>query len=222
MSMKKITILATAALVIAITGCATNSSVPESKKYTSNISNTENIKKQRKYREPIMPEGDALQLDGFEEGNYFQAIGNSWDEYGIHDLSLSAKLTMNWHSEGTTAGLWKYDAATKNSSKQATFYCDALIKSDWTGYKYMTFTIDNTEAFSINLYLATQTTDAWTLSETPIYTVPSGEHLVVIKLTNDDGTPFISNCQDIKRVMINIDGEHAAGSLMIDNICIVK
>ena len=208
--MKKIiAILSTAALLVAITSCA--STKTEVAPATDAAATDETV--------PCInnpaPKADVLLLDGFEEGNYWQAVGDSWDQWGAHNLSLEAETQEDWATEGSTGGSWVFDEATSDSSKQACFFCDALAEVDWTAYKYIYIDVKNINSEPIEMGLAVQA-GSWTWYQTEAQKLGIGENK---NIKFDLGC--ITSADDkalINRGIFQVLGENKGGTILVDNI----
>ena len=211
--MKKIIgILSATALVLAATSCASTKAESKTAEDAAATPATEAV---ACINNPA-PTGDVLLLDSFEEGNYWQAVGDTWDQWGAHNLSLEAETTENYATDGTTGAAWTFDEATADTSKQATFFCDALVEVDWSAYKYAYIDVKNTNTEPIELQLAVQATDGWTWYQTESQKMGIGEN----KNVKFD-LSFITKPEDatlIKRGMFNVVGENKGGTILGDNI----
>jgi hypothetical protein len=224
MNMKKIlAILSATALVFAVAGCASTK-----KAATKDDAKADAAPAVATINNPD-PTGEIELLDGFEEGNYWQAVGDSWDQWGSHNLSLAAETTDKWASEGTTAGEWQFDVHAAGTSQQSCFFCDALADVDWTGAKYLVCDINNINSEPIQMNVAVQASDAWSWSQTAILTLGVGVNKnVMFDLCNGilDGSnnaiPAIVGIDQIKRGIIQVVGENKGGTIYIDNIRLVR
>lgn len=180
-------------------------------------------KKQKKVKavtvENAMPEGEVTLLDGFEEGNFWLAVGDSWDQWGSHNLSLEAEDTTEWFSEGTTGAIWTYDIATENTSCQASFYTNSLIETDWTGVKYLVLDVYNPNPETIGMKASTQNGVDWVWSSTDDVEIPSG---ITKNVCFDFTVHGIGEAQQIACCIIDVTGENKGGFIYVDNIRIVR
>lgn len=167
------------------------------------------------FTEAEIPAGEAIVMDDFEEGNFWYAVADSWDEWGSHNLSLSAELTDNWGTEGPTSIEFMYDLAGPESSMQSSFCCDQPLETDWTGAKFAVFNINNLESFDVQLNVALQNTDGWVWSQSADILFPPGEHLAVFAIDSFVGL------EDVKRMIINVTGENPGGTLLVDNYRVI-
>lgn len=213
---KMITIMTAAALVLAVTSCAStkkaDAPAADGKETVACINNPD-------------PTGNVELLDSFEEGNYWQAVGDTWDQWGAHNLSLEAETTDAWATEGTNSASWTFDVAGPDTSKQACFFCDALIDVDWTGAKYLVADVNNINKEPISLSVAVQATDGWTWSQTAPITVGVGVNKnVMFDLVTGVGSKGtgIDGPEMIKRGIIQVVGENAGGTIYVDNIRLVR
>ena len=209
--MKKISaILGAAAAVLLVAGCASTGSAPKASGGESAsvpcINNPE-------------PKGDVMVLDSFEEGNYWQAVGDTWDQWGSHNLSLEADVVDDWASDGDYCAKWTFDIATKETSCQASSFCNALLETDWTDVKYLVLDAKVITDEPITLKANTQNGVDWNWSSTDTVTLGIGENKNV---TFDFTKHGISHAEQIACAIIDVTGENNGGDILIDNIRIVR
>lgn len=218
--MKKIiAILSTAALLIAVTSCASTKSDAKAAEEPAVkcINNPD-------------PTGQVELLDSFEEGNYWLAVGDTWDQWGSHNLSLVADTTDKWATDGTTAGEWQFDTHATGTSQQSCFFCDNLVDNDWTGAKAVVCDINNINAEPIKINLAVQAGDGWAWSQTAqdvVLGVGVNKNVtfdLVNGVLDSSNNPIagIVNPELIHRGIIEVIGENKGGTIYIDNIRLVR
>jgi hypothetical protein len=177
-----------------------------------------------------VPSGEVTLIDNFEDGNYWAAVGDSWDKWGSHNLSLEAELYDQWGSDGPTSGDWLFDKIPAKGG-QATFFSDQLILTDWTGMKYIAIDVNNPQNTSFTMCFSCQTTDGWQWTQTKPAEVAPGVSTIIFDLTKDilDGANVpvkaIPGQDQVKRAMFNVvtfgkDG--GAGRFYADNIRVIK
>jgi len=173
-----------------------------------------------------LPAGEVILLDNFEEGMFWNAVGDSWDQWGSHNYSLEAELTETWKSEGTYGMECVFEPFP--DGKMATWFCDQLLEPDWTGVKYFVIDVNNPGKEPFTLVFSCQTTDNWTWSQTKGYEVPPGVSTVVFDLTKDifDGSgqkiKEIPGLHQVKRAMFNIVKFKDIKSFYVDNVRVIK
>jgi hypothetical protein len=176
------------------------------------------------------PAGDVVLVDNFEDGNYWASVGSSWDQWGSHNLSLEAELYDKWGTDGGTSAYWVFDTIPAKGG-QATFFCDQLLQTDWTGAKYIVLDINNPETESFTLCFSCQTTDGWKWTQTKAVEVKPGVSTIIFDLTKDlmDGAnapvPSISGIDQMKRAMFNVltfGQKGGSGHFYADNIRLIK
>jgi hypothetical protein len=203
-------ILACAALVFAAASCGTTSAA-------KNAGQNE-----AKYVEPVLPSTEMTVLDDLSDGNYWQAVGDSWDKWGTHNLSLSVELSdtvfKGWPTIGTQSLDCVMEAAPASSSKQACWFCDSLANTDWTGTKYVAMDIYNPEKFEFALSFVIQATNAWTWCQSDTVKVPSGRHMVLFDVSKFGD----SNLADVKRAIFQSINENPGGHFYAGNIRLYK
>ncbi len=180
--------------------------------------------KKKKSKTPVtvqeMPAGEVSSLDSFEEGNFWLAVGDSWDQWGAHNLSLEADTTEDWSTDGTTSAVWTYDIATADTSKQASFYTNSLVETDWTGVKYLVVDVYNPNDYALQLKGNVQNGVDWAWSSSEKVEVPAGS--IVQNLTFDFTTNGIAFAEQIACCIIDVCEENPGGTFYIDNIRIVR
>lgn len=167
-----------------------------------------------------VPEGEVILLDDFEEGTqYWNHVGDAWDQWGSHNLSIDSGITDEWGTEGEHSGEWEFDVAGPDTSKQATFTCYSLVETDWTGVKYLVADINNISGQDLTINSAVQNGVDWNWSQTPDVLVPAGVNINVIFDYTVNG---ITEAQQIACGMIQVMGENEGGTILVDNIRLVK
>jgi hypothetical protein len=227
-------ILAVFAALAAFIGCASTPSSGTSSQASATAQQaTTEAKPVPEPAKPVqaaLPAGDVLLLDNFEDGNYWVAVKDSWDQWGAHNLSLEAELYEKWGTDGPTSGDWVFDKIPA-AGGQATFYCDQLIETNWTGAKYIVIDINNPQAEALTICFSCQTTDGWKWTQTKTLEAPPGISTLVFDLTKDllDGsnTPVkaIDGIDQMKRAMFNVvkyGKNGGSGRFYVDNIRLIK
>lgn len=123
-------------------------------------------KKSKKVKAPKLqtidlPTTNMLLLDNFEDGNYWYGVGNSWDQWGSHNLSLTADLSTDWGTDGATSLKCTNEPATADTSKQATWCCNSPIETDLSAYNWCAVDVYNPGTDKYNLSIAIQNGDDW-------------------------------------------------------------
>ena len=211
-SMKKFNVLVVLiAVMIMLAGCA---SKPEQTE-TAAVEEAAPVETVASYTELEMPAGEAVLMDNFEEGNFWYAVADSWDQWGSHNLSLTAELSSSWGTDGGTSLECVYDIAGPATSMQASFCCDQPLETDWTGAKFVVMDINNVEKHDVQLNVAVQATDGWTWTQSADLVFPPGEHLGVFAIDSFAGL------EAVKRMIINVTGENPGGTVLIDNYRVI-
>ncbi len=175
-----------------------------------------------------IPEGEEVMLDNFEDGNFWSAVGDSWDQWGAHNWSIDADTTDEWKTEGDYGAFWEWDVNLGPPSNQATFFCDQLIETDWTGVVAVVIDIKNEGDAPFEVQFNSQTTDGWAWSQTATHVIPPGEFTVVFDLTKDlvDGASVaieaIPGMEDFKRAMFTVVKSEGPTRMLVDNIRLIK
>lgn len=129
-------------------------------------------KKAKKVKAPKLqtidlPTTPMLLLDNFEDGNYWYGVGNSWDQWGSHNLSLTADLSTDWGTDGPTSLKCTNEPATADTSKQATWCCNSPIETDLSAYNWCAVDVYNPGTDKYNLSIAVQNGDDWAWDQSP-------------------------------------------------------
>ncbi|MCQ2573088.1 MAG: hypothetical protein MJ182_04255 [Treponema sp.] len=95
-------------------------------------------------------------LDDFEDGNYWYGVGDSWDQWGSHNLSIAAGVVKDWASTGSHCLKAIMEPAGPETSKQATWCCNSLIENNLSGFKWVEVTVNNPQDFDFELNIAIQ------------------------------------------------------------------
>lgn len=175
-----------------------------------------------------IPDGEVVALDTFEEGNFWSAVGDSWDQWGAHNWSIDADVTEEWKSEGDYGAYWEWDVNLGPPSNQATFFCDQLVETDWSGVIAIVIDINNNGEGAVDIQFNSQTTDGWSWSQSATQVIPPGIHTVVFDLTKDlvDGSntaiEAIPGMDDFKRAMFTVVKSEGPTRILVDNIRLIK
>lgn len=103
-----------------------------------------------------LPDTASFPLDDFEDGNYWYGVGDSWDQWGSHNLSIAAGVVKDWASNGTHSLKCIMEPATADTSKQATFCCNSLVENNLAGFKWVEVTVYNPNDWEYELNIAVQ------------------------------------------------------------------
>ncbi len=210
-------VIFTLAFTLSMFSCTTTSNISSVKEKTAEP-NQESSKNVHAIHN-VLPDGDIELLDSFEEGNFWQAEGESY--------ATDADLTEDWSSEGEVSGLWQFMSIPQEEN--AVFYCEGLIDTNWTGAKYFIFDVNNTLSKSITVQLAIEAGKTKETTYTEKVTLGSGLNTNVMfsllnQTTDENGlqVPGITEADNIKKAMIVIYGKALSGELNIDNIRLIR
>ena len=167
------------------------------------IEETEEVSTVDTFDENGLPIGQYVCMEDFEDGNYWMAVGNSWND---GDTSIDDETTEEWGTSGPTSLKCIY--TTKHAEfEKAGFYCDAPLESDWTDAKYVVIDVFNPNEYDISIALVLQTGDNWTWNQTEAAICPPGIHSLVFDISKTEdkdaigrmivylfGTPEESGC----------------------------
>lgn len=202
--MKRITsFIFTAAIILTATGCTSTKTEqipvePEPKVEAA-------VPAKPGYKEPVMPEGEEILLDDFSEGNYWDAVGSSWDNDDAH---------QNLISDCDIKGEKLYCTATvpeHGSTRTAFWMCNNLIETDWTDVNYIACEVDNKCGFILEFCFTLQTTDSWNWHQFKNTVLPEGKHTILLNFNKDlnsgkfrDADDKNSYLSDVKRLNIAV------------------
>ncbi|MCQ2576611.1 MAG: hypothetical protein MJ162_07685 [Treponema sp.] len=176
--MKKYLLTLSAAMIaMALTSCG-------SKPAPTSTTNTEAPEVAVNTNSIIMelPATEEFLLDDFEDGNYFEGVGNSWDQWGSHNLSLTASLSKDWKTTGEYSLKCTMEPATAETSKQATWCCYSPIESDLSAFNWCAVDVYVPGPDSFNLSIAVQNGIDWAWDQSDAITVEPGTHTLVFDL----------------------------------------
>ncbi len=204
---KLLTVLSAAALIFAAAGCAsTGAATKEAEETKAPAAPTDDIATTE------LPAGEVIELDNFEDGNYWEAIRDSW---GDNDKSLTADLSADWGTAGENS--LKCSFAAIADGEKAGFVCNAPLETDWTGAKYIVLDVYNPNSYDLNMMAVVQSGDSWTWNQTEAVPVAPGKHVVTFDISN------FQNLEIVQRMVIYeaftpVD----AGAFYFDNYRIIK
>ncbi|MCQ2592130.1 MAG: hypothetical protein MJ188_05040 [Treponema sp.] len=108
-----------------------------------------------------LPDSYELLLDGLEEGNLWYGVGHEWDQWGSHNLSLTAELNKEWCTEGEYSIKCTMEPATAETSKQATWCNNSPIEADISDYNWCAVDVYNPGPYDFNISIAIQNGNDW-------------------------------------------------------------
>lgn len=160
-----------------------------------------------------LPSTTPFELDDFEDGNYWVGVGDSWDQWGSHNLSLAAGVSQDWASSGTHSLKAIMEPAGTETSKQATWCCYSLVENDLTGFNWVEVTVCNPQDFDFELNIAIQDGVAWQWMQSENLIAKPGITTCLFDISHmpDD---FKSN---VYCFMIQSVNENPGGFLYFDN-----
>lgn len=160
-----------------------------------------------------LPDTFMLVLDDFEEGNYWYGVGDSWDQWGSHNLSIAAGVVKDWASSGTHCLKAIMEPAGPETSKQATWCCNSLVENDLTGFNWVEVTVYNPQDFDFELNIAIQDGKAYQWMQSPNLMVKPG---ITTCLFNISSMPDDFK-ENVFCFMIQSLNENPGGYLYFDN-----
>lgn len=169
-----------------------------------------------------LPKGTLELIDGFEEENFWYALGETKSE----DYSTDTDTTEEWNSQGDFCAQWSFAKIPENS--KASFAIENLVQKDWTDAKALIADINNTCQNPLAILLETQGGPHHIVSRTQEILLGIGENINVYfdllhEITDENGNQIsgLIEKDDIRSVSFQIKGKSFSGSVFVDNINLV-
>lgn len=169
-----------------------------------------------------LPKGTLELIDGFEEENFWYALGETKSE----DYSTDTDTTEEWSSQGDFCTQWSFAKIPENS--KASFIIENLAQKDWSDAKALIADINNTCQNPLAILLETQGGPHHIISRTKEIPLGIGENINVYfdllhEITDENGNQIsaIIENDDIRSVSFQIKGKSFSGSVFVDNINLV-
>jgi len=150
---KNFSILTTLTLTfaaLAFFGCTSKPKEPEKK-----VTEPE-ITEQEKQEEDEVISAQEILVDDFEEGMFFDAVGNSWND---GDVSLKCELSTDWGTEGGTS--LKCTVKTNGAEWEKGGFFTTPYETDWTGMTLISLDVYNPNPFEMGICLVLQDGENW-------------------------------------------------------------
>ena len=170
-----------------------------------------------------LPQGDVELVDDFEDENDF------WSAAGIfcaEDYSLETDLSDEWCSAGEYSGEWSF--ANIPAGQSATFVCESLVTNDWSGAQALLADVNNVSQGAVELYVELECGRGGEVFYTRCQSLGVGENVNVIfrldeGLVGKDGdSAALKGCEDVRSLSFKVQGKKSAGTIMIDEIRLLK
>lgn len=169
-----------------------------------------------------LPKGTLELIDGFEEENFWYALGETKSE----DYSTDTDTTEEWSSQGDFCAQWSFAKIPENS--KASFIIENLAQKDWSDAKALIADINNTCQNPLAILLETQGGPHHIASRTQEILLGIGENINVYfdllhEITDENGNQIFSLIEkdDIRSISFQIKGKSFSGSVFVDNINLV-
>lgn len=169
-----------------------------------------------------LPKGTLELIDGFEEENFWYALGETKSD----DYSTDTDTTEEWSSQGDFCAQWSFAKIPQNA--KASFAIENLAQKDWSGAKALIADINNTCQNPLAILLETQGGPHHIISRTQEILLGIGENINVYfdllhEITDENGNPIsaIIENDDIRSFSFQIKGKSFSGSIFVDNINLV-
>ena len=166
-----------------------------------------------------LPKGTLELIDGFEEENFWYALGETKSD----DYSTDTDTTEEWSSQGDFCAQWSFAKIPQNA--KASFAIENLAQKDWSGAKALIADINNTCQNPLAILLETQGGPHHIISRTQEIFLGIGENINVYfdllhEITDENGNPIsaIIENDDIRSISFQIKGKSFSGSVFVDNI----
>lgn len=169
-----------------------------------------------------LPKGTLELIDGFEEENFWYALGETKSD----DYSIDTDTTEEWSSQGDFCAQWSFAKIPENS--KASFTIENLAQKDWTDAKALIADINNTCQNPLAILLETQGGPRHIVSRTQEILLGIGENINVYfdllhEITDENGKQIFAIIEkdDIRSISFQIKGKSFSGSVFVDNINLV-
>ena len=169
-----------------------------------------------------LPKGTLELIDGFEEENFWYALGETKSD----DYSTDTDTTEEWSSQGDFCAQWSFAKIPQNA--KASFAIENLAQKDWSGAKALIADINNTCQNPLAILLETQGGPQHIISRTQEILLGIGENINVYfdllhEITDENGNQIytIIENDDIRSISFQIKGKSFSGSVFVDNINLV-
>lgn len=169
-----------------------------------------------------LPKGTLELIDGFEEENFWYALGETKSD----DYSTDTDTTEEWNSQGDFCAQWSFAKIPENS--KASFAIENLVQKDWTDAKALIADINNTCQNPLAILLETQGGPHHIISRTQEILLGIGENINVYfdllhEITDENGNQIsgLIEKDDIRTISFQIKGKSFSGSVFVDNINLV-
>lgn len=202
-----------------LAGCA---SAPPAAGNQENRNEPKNEKRVIPINNPL-PDGITGLIDGFEDDNFWYALGTSKKD----DYSIDTEVSDEWSTSGENCGVWTFANIPEGAA--ATFLCESLPARDWSGATVLLADINNTSREPLIMHVEIQSGPSHAVSRTAPVQLGIGENTNIIfdlshGLTDEGGSsvPFLTDADDVRAVSFAIEGKSRAGTVQADSIRIVR
>lgn len=163
---------------------------------------------------PYTPTGTLSLVDDFEDGLFWQAIEDSFND---GDCSSDIDISEEWYTNGPSSLKCVYKSAGSNKYEKSGFLCEgaSLLDSDWHGAKMILFDVNNPNDYDIDIMIVTQAGENWEAwNQTNAFKCKAG---TVTPVYFDLSTQ--QHLEIVNRVIIYLSGDAPAdGYFLVDNI----
>lgn len=206
--------------VLILSGCTTSS--PAQGEGNSRADSLQDEKRIIPIHNPL-PDGTAELLDGFEDENFWYALGASKKD----DYSIDTDVSSEWSASGENCGIWTFANIPEGAA--ATFVCESPPSKNWSDAAMLIADINNTSREPLFMRAEIQSGPFHAVSRTEPVQIGIGENTNVIfglvyGLTDENGNsvPFLPDADDVRAVSFLIQGKARAGTVQTDSISIVR
>lgn len=167
----------------------------------------------------VVPKGEVVLLDGFEEGQFWNVDTNVPD-------GLLGEITSE---KGVVDGSNAFHFMFK-PTKWAVISTTQLAEVDWTGANYFVFDVLNDSDAPVSMGMCLMDGDSWTWQQTPSVVIQPGKTTFVAGLTDGTfvntkvGGPVkeIAGVANISFCAIVVHDASKDTSVYIDNVRLIK
>ena len=166
-------------------------------------------------------------LDGFEDGNFWTTAADSSLNWTASNMALECSINSDWCIQGKKCA--EFSFGPMNKVHQASFACTELFEPDWGKYREIVIDFNNTgaQAISVNIAFLDRENWNWTVCKSAL--LEPGENRDVrfslvenIRNRKNEKAEAIQSGNELYCALIQIIGNNKGGTLLVDNIRLVK
>ncbi len=166
-----------------------------------------------------LPTTSSSVLDDFEEGMFISAVRDAWDSFGnkfmVNEFSTASSTQTRWDKKGN-CGVLEYAALPGKDGQALHYECSDMLESNWSKYKYLTFTVNNPNDYPVTVQFYSKTGPNWQWGNSDAVTIESGVHTITVTIASSS-VAIPSNVLSFGFALY-IDGEHPASKIFVDDL----